>query len=420
MNLIKTSYFTFFSTFVKLLSSLFLNKAIAIFVGPQGLAIIGQFQNFSQLAMIVSQGGINNGIIKYAAEYPNDSVVFKKMLNTASLITISCSLFFGFFIAIFCKYESIFFLNDIKYYYVFLIFGITLVFYSFNTFFLSILNGIQDVANLTKINIYQSIITLLISLLLIRYWGISGVLIALVTNQSVIFILLFIFFRKHWVFSWNFLRPIFDHLQFQKLLKFSLMSIVSAIITPLSLIIIRSDLQSLFGNIETGYWQAVWYISTMHLMVITTTLSVYFLPKLSSIHDNILLRKELLTGFKLIFPFVVVTSISIFFLKDILVQILFTSEFTSIKKLLLIQLTGDIFKILSWLLSYLMIAKAMTTLFVLSEFLFVGFFIFLSYFLSRKLGLIGMSYAYLVNYIFYFIFLVFSFRKILFVNLIKF
>ena len=73
MTLIKTSVLSFIATAIKMLSMLAINKAVAVFIGPTGLALIGQFQNFTQLGMTVAQGGINAGVTKYTAEYGRES-----------------------------------------------------------------------------------------------------------------------------------------------------------------------------------------------------------------------------------------------------------------------------------------------------------------------------------------------------------
>lgn len=58
MNLIKTSFLSLFATSIKILSALFINKALSLFIGPSGIATIGQFQNVIQIAATISQGGI--------------------------------------------------------------------------------------------------------------------------------------------------------------------------------------------------------------------------------------------------------------------------------------------------------------------------------------------------------------------------
>ena len=60
----------------------------------------------------------------------------------------------------------------------------------------------------------------------------------------------------------------------------------------------------------------------------------------------------------------------IYFLRYWLIRILFTPDFIPMELLFIWQLLGDFFKICSWLLAFLMIAKAMTRVFVTTEILF--------------------------------------------------
>lgn len=414
MNLIKTSYYSLIATSVKILSTLVINKAVAFFIGPQGLALIGQFQNFSQIAMISSQGAINNGVVKYIAEYGDNDPKLNGLISTSFKITVFFSIITGILISVLSKFEASYFLKDASLYYIFILFGFTIIFFSINSLILSILNGLQEVRNYIRINIIQSIVTLIVTLLLINFLGVQGVLIALVTNQSIVFFLLLFLLRGHKHINFDVFKLAYDKFESKKLFKFSIMAVISSIITPLSFIIIRNNIQKQFDLVAAGHWQALWYISTMHLMVITTSLSVYYLPKLSSIKDPKLLKTEIFYGYKIIIPIVLVSSLSIFLLKDILIDLLFSKDFEVIKKLLLFQLIGDILKIVSWLLSYLMIAKAMAKAFIITEVIFVVVFVLLSVYFTNKMGLVGMTYAYIINYILYLITMVILFRKTLF------
>ena len=69
MTLIKTSVLSAIATIIKIISGFVINKVVAIYVGPSGLAIIGQLQNFMELIVTFSNGAITNGVVKYTAEY---------------------------------------------------------------------------------------------------------------------------------------------------------------------------------------------------------------------------------------------------------------------------------------------------------------------------------------------------------------
>ncbi|MBH0011605.1 O-antigen translocase [Pseudoalteromonas sp. NZS100_1] len=403
MNLLKTSGLTFIATVIQLFVGLVINKAISLFVGPSGLAVIGQFQNISQLAMVASQGAINKGVVKYTAEYSKNGEDLTTFLATAIKITIVCSVIVGVALILLSGYLSNEFLTDKNFAFIFIIFGFTIFFYSLNSLFLAILNGLKEVKQLILINIVQSLYSLVFTTALIYLFGLKGALIALVTNQSIIFLYIFWKLRNHRVINLGLLKGVYSSVIATKLSRFALMAITSAIAIPVSHLVIRNYLVDNLGWEQAGYWQAIWYISTMYLTVVTTTLGVYFLPKLSEITDKKALRGELLSGYKVILPIVMLVSAVIYVLKDFIVYILFSDDFKPMIELFLWQLIGDVIKIAAWLLSYLMLAKAMTKRYMAVEVLFNVIFVGISIYMVNSYGLIGITYAFAASYSIYFV-----------------
>jgi PST family polysaccharide transporter len=75
------------------------------------------------------------------------------------------------------------------------------------------------------------------------------------------------------------------------------------------------------------------------------------------------------------------------------------------------QLIGDFFKIISWLIAYIMIAKSLTRIYVFTEILFSISYVLMSIFFFNQNGLLGLSFAYMLNYLFYFLYLLIFFKK---------
>ncbi|WP_247717483.1 hypothetical protein [Morganella morganii] len=181
-----------------------------------------------------------------------------------------------------------------------------------------------------------------------------------------------------------------------------MMAIASAISLPTANLIIRNYITSKEGLTETGYWQGVNYISTTYLLVITTALSIYYLPKLSKINILKDLKKEILLGYTIVIPIVIISSLIIYISRDIIIYAVFSPDFNPMLHLLKWQLLGDIIKMTSWLLSYLLLAKKMTARFVISEILFSIIYTTLSILLIDKYHTIGAIYAYTISYCLYF------------------
>ena len=410
MTLIKTSVLTGISTVIKLVSAFVINKVIAIYIGPSGLAIVGQLQNFTSIITTFSNGAISSGIVKYTAEY-QDIEEKQKIFSTSIVISLICSLIISIFLFGFSDYLSELILKDVQYSSVFIIFGATIFLFALNMVLISILNGQKEIKKYVLVNIAGSIFSLFFTSVLIMQLNLMGALYALVLNQSVMFFVTLAFVLKSSWFKLEYFIKGLDKESLSKLSKYSLMAIVSALTVPVSHLIIREYIGENLGWNSAGYWQGISYISTMYLMLVTTTLSVYYLPRLSEIQDNKELRKEIFIGYKIIMPIVIIASLIIFLLKEYVILIAFSKDFMPMMELFAWQLIGDVIKIASWLLAYLMLAKAMTKIFIYTEILFSALFVCLSVVFVDKFGLVGIAYAYALNYFLYFIIMIFIFRK---------
>ncbi|HGM9712029.1 O-antigen translocase [Proteus mirabilis] len=411
MTLIKTSMLSLIATFFKMLSGLVINKAISIYIGPSGLALMGQFQNFIQIVLSMAQGGINNGIVKYTAEHSYNDDELGNLFSTGLKISFLTSIIIALFLILFSYQFSIFVLDSDDYFYLFITLGCTIILFVINNLLLSILNGLKEIKTFIKINIIQSIYSLIFTSIFIISFGITGALLALATNQSVIFFISLYFIKKNNLLKINLFQKKFDKRTALNLLKFSEMAIVALIATPLSQFIIRKYITINIGLTEAGIWQGMSYISTTYLFIITTALGIYYLPRLSELMDISSLKKEIIKGYMIIIPMVIFIGCLIFGLKDIIIQLLFSKDFFPMRDFFIYQILGDIIKIMGWLLSYIMLAKAMTKYFIISEVIFFVSYTSLSILFINQSGTIGAIYAYITSYILYFFFVFFIINK---------
>lgn len=407
MTLLRTTFFSFIATAIKMLAGLAINKAVALFVGPSGLAVIGQFQNVLQLSTTAAMGGISSGVTKYTAEYGAEGSELPVLLSTAARLTIICSFLVGVASILLATYAAEKIVGSAEYAYVFIVFGVTVPLFAVNQLLLSIVNGLKEVKTFVIASITQSVYALLFTTVLIVLFKLDGALIALVTNQSVTLLVLVWLLRNHLTIRLQNFRRNISLKQLKRLFGYSIMTLTAAITLPVSQLVVRNYIGENLGWEKAGYWQAIWYISTMYLTVLTTSLGVYYLPRLSEVTKKEELSKEILTSCKVILPLVVALSLLVYLAKDIVIFILFSKDFYPMRDLFAWQLTGDVIKICAWLLSYLMLAKAMIATFVVTEIFFSSLFVFLSFYLVDAYGLVGVTYAFSINYALYLLTMVF-------------
>ncbi|PXX42528.1 O-antigen translocase [Undibacterium pigrum] len=401
MTLVRTSLLNAIAVMVRMLTMLGLNKLLAVYVGPGGYAVIGQFQNAVTMILSFASGAISTGVTKYTAEHGDDETAQHKVWASAARISLYCSLATSAVIAVFHQQLAVLLLKNAQYGSVFLWLAASLVLFVLNTLLLAILNGKKAVAAYVGANIATSIVTLLATWWLASVWGLYGALVALAVNQSFVAIItLVLCLRSKW-FSLGMLFAKADRDMLRKLGAYALMAIVTATVVPLSQMLIRNQLVQDFGWQQAGYWQAVTRISDIYLMLITTTLTVYYLPRLAEIKAAAELKKEIARVYRFVLPLTALGAVMVYLLRDLMLWLVFTEEFRPMLQLLAWQLVGDFIKIGSWVLGFVMLGRALTTPYVITEIVFSLSLVALTYLLTPAFGLQGAVIAFCINYVLY-------------------
>lgn len=401
MTLIKTSLLNGIAVGIKILTMLGLNKILAIYVGPAGYAAIGNFQNAVQMITTFGSGAVKTGVVKYTAEYYGDEENQRQVWRTAGTIAVIGSFITGILVSIFSKPLSQLFLRDESYHTVFIWFSVTLVFFIFNALLLAILNGKKEIKRFIVANIAGSLFSLAVTGTLAVQFGLYGALTALAIFPSFSFVVtFFLCYRLPW-FKLSYLFGTIDKKVALNLGKYTAMALTSAACVPLSRIIIRNYLGNTLGWEAAGYWEAMWRISGAYLMLVTTTFGLYYLPRLSEIKEIAELKAEIIHGYAIIVPIAAACGLTIYLLRDFIIGLLFTEEFAPMRQLFAWQMIGDTLKIGSWILAYLMLARAMVKLFIITEIVFSAGFVGWTYLFTNWFGLEGVTIAHAVNYALY-------------------
>jgi PST family polysaccharide transporter len=409
MTLIKTSLLNAIAVVIKMLTMLGLNKILAIYVGPAGYAAIGQFQNAIQMITTFASGAINNGVTKYTAEYHDDETRQHMVWRTAGAISLVGSVIFAVFVIAFNQSVASWFLKDESMGSVFIWFAATLVLFVFNTLLLAILNGKKEIRRYVIANIAGSIFALLVTAIMTIKLGLYGALISLAVYQSLaFFVTLFITYKSPW-FKFSYMVGAVDKKVAFNLFKYSMMVSVTAICGPTATIFIRDHIISSLGLDYAGYWEAMTRISSAYMMLFTAVLSVYFLPALAELKKTDAIKKEIFNGWKIIVPACFVLSVLIYLLRDYVIFILFTADFSPMESLFMWQMVGDVLRIAGWILAFIMLSKALTKLYIATEISFNLLHYFLIVAMVERFDFVGTSMAYAVVGLLYLLLMIYIF-----------
>ncbi len=412
MNFVKSSFYSGIATAVTIVTRLITNKVVAVFMGADGLAILGQFKDFINIILALSHLGTEKGSIKYIAGASTSDTELKNVVSTGFKVHLFSALIVGLFTFLFKDWLSSYLLGDAQYHYAFAIAAFSIVAISIYTFMMALLNGLRYIKEHVTVTIIVTLITGTVMVLLVYYLKLKGALMALVINQFLVLFIVFIYFKIKKSVSFALFTGSLDRAHLKKLLRYSAMFLTSALCLSLSLIFVRKYLSVKLGLDYAGYWEGMWRISAMYLMFLTSSFGLYLLPTFSLLETD-KLRKEIFKVWKFVLPIVLSMAAGIFLLKDFIIQLLFTEEFLAMGVLFLFQLSGDVIKVHSWVLGNVLVAKAKSKVFIGVQIGWTLVFCSLAYWLVDLYGLQGVSIAYCASYLLHFIFMNLYFRKLL-------
>jgi len=413
MNIVRSGLYSSIATAARLLAGLVVIKLVAAFAGPEGVGKLGQFMSLMSLLAVLAGGGIGTGIVKYVAEYRDDPPRLARLLAAALWYVLCAACLMGGLALLFSRPITQWLLGDLRYQSLIQILSVAQLGVALANYVLAVVNGFMDVRRLAYIQVVGSLLGVAMVCGLSYFFGLYGALLALVVNQALLLMVGLPAWRRSNYFQTGMLRMGFDREMVLRLAAFSVMTLTSALLPPMVNIAVRNHLAAQFSWDQVGYWQAVSRVSDAYLLFITTAINIYYLPKLSGIKEPGLLKAELRSAYRHIMPVVIVLAALVYLLRHVITWVLFTHDFAPAEALYAPQLLGDVIKIASFVLSYIMLAKAMTRVFVISECVFAISYLALVYLFTTHFGLIGAMYAFAVNYFFYLMFNVLVARRYL-------
>jgi O-antigen/teichoic acid export membrane protein len=173
---------------------------------------------------------------------------------------------------------------------------------------------------------------------------------------------------------------------------------IGAISLPLVQILVRDQLARHSGMASVGLLQGVMRISDMYVGLATNVLAMYYLPRFSEIRQAHELRRELGRAIMLIVPCVGGVSLGLYLLRDLIIHIVLTPQFLPMRDLFGWQMSGNVLKIVAWLLGALLTAKAHPLALAVFEALTYVFWWGVAGQLVELHGAVGATQAYAITY----------------------
>lgn len=414
-TLFKVSSLNSFSVLLKIGIGVISSKIIAVFVGPSGMALLGNMRNFVSLTDSISTLGFQNGIIRFVAAHKNDVTKTAAFISTVFFVLLALTMLLSVLLFFGAEYWTTYLFGFKSIYgFAIMVFAFTLPWHSLSAFLLAVLNGLGNYQKVIYVNIIGNVLGLGVTVLLVTQMSTLGAMLSLVITPALLFGVTFFYLNRELALFSAIKFKLFNWSLLSHLYSFTVMALFTAIVSPIVMLILRNYIIDSQGLSQAGFWEAISRISAYYFMFLSTLLTVYFLPQLSMATTDAATKTIFRKYFKSVFLIFIVVLVAIYFLRSLIVQLLFTKEFLPVNDLFFWQIVGDVFKAASIILGYEFFAKKLTKAYLITEFISFNSLLLFSYLLIPQFKTEGVVMAHAFTYMIYFILLAVYFRKKLF------
>lgn len=388
-----------------ILISIIRSKIVALLLGPSGMGIAGLFTSTTGLISAITGLGLGTSAVRNIAEAnsTNDTTkvslvvsIFRKLVWYTG--------FFGLIVTVFMsKWLSELTFGHDGFSMSFIWLSITLLLIQLTSGRNAVLQGMRKLSYLAKANLLGSVFGLLISVPLYYFYRIDGIVPALVGSSLVAFIFAKIFSDRLKIPNIRFTRQE-GFAEGRNMVQMGIMLSLGSLMPLGAAFVIRVYISN-YGSLEdVGLYSAGIAIITTYVGLVFTAMGKDFYPRLSEIATdrklrNLLINQQAEIGILILAPILCVFLIFV----NWIILLLYSSKFTPINGLIQWAALGIYFKVISWSIAYLLLAKGATKIYFWSELLANILSLSLSLIFYRYMGLEGLGIAYLIGFVLYLI-----------------
>jgi O-antigen/teichoic acid export membrane protein len=381
------------------------SKAVAILLGTAGMGIMSLLTTTISLISSLTNFGLGTTAVKEISEAHSQG----DQNNITEKIAIVRKLFwltgiFGMVATIaLSPFLSKITFGNYDYTLAFLAISITFLVAQLANSKLVLLQGFRQLKWLAKANLFASFFSVLISLPLYYYFGIHGIVPAIIVSAFVVLGVQYYFANKLKFSSYNihFKQAIKKG---KPMLKMGFLLSISGLFSVLSSYIIRLFISN-FGTLEiVGLFNAGFTIINVYVGMVFTAMSTDYYPRLAAVQNNRLEYNKLINQQSEIALIILAPMICVFLIYiNWIVIILYSESFLPITEMIHWAIMGIFFKAISWSIGYLILAKGDSKGFFWNELIancYLLIFNIMGFYLG---GLMGLGISFLVGYFIHFV-----------------
>lgn len=264
----------------------------------------------------------------------------------------------------------------------------------------ALLNGMRRIGDLARLSVWSSLVSTVLGVGALLLWGRSGLMAFLLVGPLASFMLGHVYVARlpEVVASRTPLPELARQWAMMARLGFAFM--VAGLAGTLGQLLVRTLVQRELGSAALGYFQAAATISMTYVGFVLGAMATDYYPRLTAaIHDhtavNKLVNEQTEVALLLAGPvFLVMIGLAPW-----VIELLYASSFQPAAEVLRWQVLGDVLKVCSWPLGFIILAAGNGRTFMLTESAAVAVFVLLTWLLLPLQGVVATGQAFVGMYL---------------------
>jgi PST family polysaccharide transporter len=394
-KIFKTTFLFGFVQVFNILVKVGTNKAVALFLGAEGMGIIGLFNSATGMLKTGAGLGLSQSAVRDISEAyaSKNNKRFSRIISLTNKVIIITSLLGILITLALSPFLSKWSFGNNHYTIAFVWISIVVGLNIISDAQLAILKGMRQLRALAKASMIGSIVGLVTAVPFYYFFGKGGIVPSLIVTAFAALFFSNYFVRK---IKYDSIKLTWKEIckESSSMVKMGSSLMVSSFLASFSVLIISSYIRRETGLTDVGLYNAGTAIMTGYFGVIITALTTDYYPRIAAVNkDNVKLQSELnkqsVVSLIMAGPIIVL----FLFLLPLFVVILYSKEFLPIVDFVKIGIFGTLITIVSNQVDMILVAKFNIKVFTIIAVIYRIIQVLLSIALYKYFGLVGMGFT---------------------------
>lgn len=397
-GIFKSTFLFGFVQIFNILTKVLLNKFAAVYLGSEGIGLIGIFQSISQMLKTLFGLGVSQSAVRDISKANNEreSEHISSIIGITHKIILLTSVIGGVLTVLISSYLSRYSFGDDSYKNSFILLSLVVMSSIFLDGKLSVLKGMRHLRDLAKATVFGSVAGICTGIPMYYFFGLQGIIPTILATT-----LSSLFFATYYVSKINYnkvnvsLKEILS--KSRNIIKMGVALMIVTFIGMVHEYIVKIYVSNNSSVSTVGVYQAGLTIVSGYFSIIIVAMMADYYPRISAIFDKneelaLELNKQSRVGLILITPLIVLFM----FLMPVFVRFLYSVEFLPSVEYMRYAIFWTLIIIVSNPIDMILVAKQNTKVFLSATILYRITGLCISIYLFDNYNIKGLGIAMLI------------------------